>query len=59
MRVGPGLWHSVAATLTVEGLLFAAGIALYVRATRAIDRIGSIGFWAFVLTCTAMWVSSP
>jgi hypothetical protein len=58
-RVGLGLWNSVAATLIVEGILFAAGIALYVRATRAIDRFGAIGFWVFVATCTVMWASSP
>lgn len=58
-RVGLSLWNSVAATLIVEGVLFAAGIALYLRATRALDRVGSIGFWAFIVTCTAMWAGSP
>jgi membrane-bound metal-dependent hydrolase YbcI (DUF457 family) len=44
-RVGLGLWRSVPATLLVEGALFVAGIALYARATRPADRIGSIGLW--------------
>ncbi|MBI4082689.1 MAG: metal-dependent hydrolase [Candidatus Lambdaproteobacteria bacterium] len=33
-RVGLGLWHSVPATVLVEGVLFALGVWLYVRATR-------------------------
>jgi hypothetical protein len=48
-RVGLGLWHSIPATLALEGLLFAAGLALYLRATRARDRAGSWGFWLLVL----------
>jgi hypothetical protein len=46
--VGLGLWHSVAATVVVEGGLFAAGVAIYLRATRARDRIGSVGLWALL-----------
>jgi hypothetical protein len=45
---GLGLWNSIAATLVVEGLMFAAGLALYLNATRAKDRVGSVGFWALV-----------
>jgi membrane-bound metal-dependent hydrolase YbcI (DUF457 family) len=44
-RLGLGLWHSVAATLGVELLLLAAGVALYARTTRPRDRTGR---WAFV-----------
>lgn len=39
-RFGLGLWHSRIATLAVEGLLFAACVWIYVRATRPVDRIG-------------------
>ncbi len=46
--VGGGLWNSVAVTWLVEGLLFATGVALYVRGTRARDRVGSWGLWAMV-----------
>ena len=42
---GLGLWNSVAATMVVEGVMFAAGIWIYVSATRARDAIGR---WAFV-----------
>jgi len=47
-RVGLGLWNSMAATVAVEGALFVAGIAVYLRATRARDRTGSIALWAMI-----------
>ena len=46
--VGLGLWHSLPATVAVEGLLFAAGVAIYARCTRARDRAGTLGFRALV-----------
>jgi hypothetical protein len=58
-RVGLGLWDSVTASLLVEGALFLSGIVIYVRTTRARDRIGSLGFWAFIVVSTAMWASVP
>ena len=48
-QVGLGLWNSVPGTIVVELILFAAGLALYLRATRARDRIGSIALWALVI----------
>ena len=39
-KVGLGLWNSVAGTVVVEGALFAGGVALYLQATRALDRVG-------------------
>ena len=47
-RFGLGLWNSVPATLVVEGGLLAAGVALYVRTTRPLDRIGRWSLGAFV-----------
>jgi membrane-bound metal-dependent hydrolase YbcI (DUF457 family) len=44
-RVGLGLWRSVPATFAVEVSMFAAGIVLYARATRARDRVGT---WSLV-----------
>jgi hypothetical protein len=37
--VGLGLWQSVAATVVVEIGMYAAGVALYVRATQSRDRV--------------------
>ena len=42
------LWFSIPATLAVEFVLFGAGLAVYLRATSAHDRIGSIGLWTLV-----------
>lgn len=47
-RLGLGLWHSLPATLVVELAVFAVGLALYLRRTRARDRAGSLGLWALV-----------
>jgi membrane-bound metal-dependent hydrolase YbcI (DUF457 family) len=58
MRVGLGLWHSVAGTLIVEALLFAAGLALYLKATRARDRIGAIGLWTLVGFLIVVYLAS-
>jgi len=44
-RVGLGLWNSIVGTLVVESTLFAIGVTLYLRATRAKDGIGR---WALV-----------
>jgi len=47
-KLGLGLWNSVPGTIAVELTLFAAGVWAYVRATRARDRVGRLGFAAFV-----------
>ena len=46
--MGLGLWHSLAGTLIVEALIFAAGVVWYVRTTTAANRVGKYGFWALV-----------
>ncbi len=48
VRVGLGLWNSMAATLLVELSLLFAGGWLYARATRARDAAGRSGFWALL-----------
>ncbi len=48
-KLGLGLWNSVPATLVVELVMFAAGIAVYARSTRARDKKGSWGFWGFMV----------
>ena len=47
-RIGFGLWNSVAGTLLVEGAMFAAAVALYLRSTRARDRVGSAALWVML-----------
>jgi membrane-bound metal-dependent hydrolase YbcI (DUF457 family) len=47
-RYGLGLWNSVPGTLLVELSMFAIGLWLYIRTTRAKDRIGRYAFLAYV-----------
>ncbi len=42
---GLGLWNSLPASLLMEFLVFAVGLAVYLRTTRPVDRKGTIGLW--------------
>lgn len=46
--VGLGLWQSRAATLAVEIPIFAVGVWVYVKSTRAKDKVGSYGLMGLV-----------
>ncbi len=54
-RVGAGLWNSVAGTFVVEGGMFAAGIAIYLRSTRRKDRTGLYAFWSLIAVLSAIY----
>lgn len=56
--VGLGLWNSVAGTLTLEGLLFIAGVWMYVTMTRPRDRIGNCAMWAFIAFLVVTYVAN-
>jgi membrane-bound metal-dependent hydrolase YbcI (DUF457 family) len=58
VKVGLGLWNSVAGTLIVEGLLFITGMVIYMRTTRPRDGIGRWGFWAFIVVLVGSYVST-
>ena len=47
--VGLGLWNHRWVTIAVEVAMFAIGIWIYVRQTKAKDKIGTYAFWAFVV----------
>jgi len=47
-RVGLGLWNVPAVELPLELFMLAAGFAIYLRATRARDRIGSVALWSLL-----------
>ena len=57
-RFGLGLWNSIAGTILVETALFAAGVWIYIRSTRARDRIGSVGLAALIVFLLAAYVGS-
>lgn len=48
VRVGLGLWNSVPGTLIVEVGIFIAGALLYLRTTKARDRVGHYALWALL-----------
>lgn len=54
---GLGLWNSISGTIIVEIVMFVVGVALYVRTTRAADRIGSFAFWGLVLLLALSYVA--
>ena len=56
---GLGLWNSVAGTIVVEGGLICLAVGLYLRATRASGRPGSLGLYALIALCTVLWISQP
>ncbi|MCW8847087.1 MAG: hypothetical protein OQK99_14760 [Gammaproteobacteria bacterium] len=48
-HIGLGLWNHPWLFVPLELALFATGAWMYTRQTRALDRIGSIGFWALAI----------
>jgi hypothetical protein len=48
-KVGLGLWNNIPVVLTLEFTLFALGVWIYARSTKAKDRVGSIAFWSLVV----------
>ncbi|HMD35781.1 MAG TPA: hypothetical protein VKH42_12470 [Vicinamibacterales bacterium] len=57
-KLGLGLWNSVAATVAVETALFAAGLWIYLRATRARDAIGRWATAALVVVLLASYAGN-
>ena len=47
-KLGLGLWNSVAGTVLIEVVMFAAGTWIYLRTTRARDAVGRYGLGALL-----------
>ena len=56
---GLGLWNSVIGTILVEAGIFVAAIWLYVSATVAEDRTGSLALAGFLALSGIIWISQP
>ena len=54
-RIGLGLWNSLPATIVVEMGMFILGIYLYVKSTKAKDRIGQYAFWGLAVFLTIVY----
>ncbi len=57
-KYGLGMWNSVPLTISVEYVLFAAGIALYINSTRAEDTTGKWAIWSLVVLLGAVYPAS-
>jgi len=58
VKAGLGLWQSLPATLTVEGTIFVAGVLLYLRTTRATDRLGYLALGGLVVFLVAIYMGN-
>ena len=56
-RVGFDLWRSVPITLVCEALVFFGGLAVYLRRTRARDRVGSMALYAMVAVLVLIYAA--
>jgi membrane-bound metal-dependent hydrolase YbcI (DUF457 family) len=57
-RWGLGLWNSIPGTLVLETLLFVVAVAIYMRRTLALDRIGRWGLWALIVLLWAAYLGA-
>jgi uncharacterized membrane protein len=58
VRMGLGLWNSVAATLVVESAMFLAGVWLYVTDTRARGGVGRYGLAALIALLVVIYLGA-
>ncbi len=58
IKVGLGLWNSFAATLILEGLVFAVGLFLYLKSTKAKNKTGTFALWGLVVFLVAIYISN-
>jgi hypothetical protein len=57
-RYGLGLWNSFPATMAVEFILFAIGIALYLTTTQAKNRAGQYALWSLLIFLVLAYLAS-
>jgi hypothetical protein len=57
-KVGLSVWNQPALTVVLELLFYGAGIAIYLRTTRATDRTGTWALWSLIVFLAAAWAGS-
>jgi hypothetical protein len=57
-KVGLGLWAHPAATIALESVMFAGGIAIYLISTRPQDGKGWMILWSFIVFLVATYVAN-
>ena len=58
LKVGLGLWNNVAATIIVEGLLFIAGVYLYMKVSKSKNKTGTIALWSLLVFLIIVYISN-
>jgi hypothetical protein len=58
-KFGLGLWNSIPLTMLVEVPMFAAGVWIYLGATRARDAIGRWGLAALAVLLLLIYLANP
>jgi hypothetical protein len=58
VKLGLGLWNSIPATLTIEAAMYVAGLAIYLRSTRARDAVGRWAFLALAAMLPMLWIAA-
>lgn len=58
LKVGFGLWNSIAASIIVEGMIFAVGVYLYFQTTKAKNKIGLYSLIGLIVFLVLMYVSN-
>jgi len=56
--VGLGLWNRRWVTVAVELVMLALGVWIYLRSTKARDKVGSYAFWGFVLVLVGLYATT-
>lgn len=57
--LGLGLWNSIPGTFIVEGLLWLAGLVLYLQPRQRRSWVGPLAFWSLAGISTVMWAAGP
>jgi hypothetical protein len=57
-KFGLGLWNSLWGTIGVELGMFVVGVLVYLRMTKARDKVGLIGFWALVVFLVGVYLAN-
>ena len=56
MKVGLGMWNSIALTMLVEGGIFVLGVYLYMQVSKSQSRSGTIGLWSLLIFLVIIYV---
>ncbi len=56
--LGFGLWNNKLIAIALEGLIFMAGLVLYLNSTKSKNKAGTYGFWGLILVLVLIYLSN-